>query len=147
MILRPFNTFGPYQSSKAVVAELTINMLCGKEIKTTPGEQTREFLFVADTVSALIKAAETDEIPKGPVNIAGGKEVKIADLVRLIHELTGCKTPLKIGALPYRPNEMMRMCSSTDRALEVFGWEAKVPFEKGIKLTVDWYRKNLAAVS
>ena len=147
VIVRPFNTFGPWQSTKAVIGELIVKMLNNVELKVTKGEQTREFIHVSDTVAGLIAAAEADEIPQGPVNIAGGREIKIRDLVTLLHQMTGNKAELKFGALNYRQNEIWRMLSDCGKAHKYFKWYAKMSFEDGLRSTVEWYKANLEKVS
>lgn len=141
VILRPFNTFGPYQSAKAVIPELIVNCLRGGPIKTTEGEQTREFNYVSNVVDALVMAAEYDGEIEGPVNIAAGEEVPIRDLVKKIAELTGTSAEIQIGALPYRPTEIWRMYADSTRAREILKWEPRVSLEEGLKRTIEWFRE------
>jgi len=149
IILRPFNTFGPYQSAKAVIPELIVNCLRGGTVKTTKGEQTREFNYVSNVVDALILAALHDGKIDGPVNIAMGEEVAIRDLVKKIAELTATRAELEIGALPHRPTEIWRMYADSSRARKILGWKPRVSLEDGLKRTIEWfreyYRKELSA--
>lgn len=142
-IVRPFNTYGPYQSTKAVIPELIIDCLRGAPIRTTLGEQTREFNFVTDIVDGLIKAASCEQEIEGVINIAAGEEVKIQDLVRKIAELTQTSSKIEIGALPYRPTEIWRMYADSSRAREILGWRPKVSLEEGLRETVEWFRNYL----
>jgi dTDP-glucose 4,6-dehydratase len=141
-IVRPFNTFGPYQSTKAVIAEMIVKCLNGVPIKSTLGEQTREFNYVSDIVDGMIKAAECDMVVSGPVNLASGQEVAIADMIKTIHAMTKSSSELNIGAYLYRPNEIWRMCADRTRAKNAFGWEPKVDFVDGLSRTVEWYKAN-----
>ena len=141
VILRPFNTFGPYQSVKAVIPELIVNCLRGGPIKTTKGEQTREFNYVSNVVDALVMAGDHDGEIEGPVNIAAAEEVPIRDLVNKIAELTETRAQIEIGALPYRPTEIWRMYADSTRAREILGWQPKVSLEEGLKLTIEWFRE------
>ncbi|MBX5496763.1 MAG: GDP-mannose 4,6-dehydratase [Bryobacteraceae bacterium] len=143
VILRPFNVFGPYQSSKAIIPELIINCLRGNPIRTTKGEQTREFNFVGNLVDALLMTAQYDGEIEGPINIAAGEEIAIRDLVMKIAELTETKSKIEIGALPYRPTEIWRMYADSTRAREILGWHPRVNLHDGLKITVDWFRKYL----
>jgi nucleoside-diphosphate-sugar epimerase len=143
VIVRPFNTFGPYQSAKAVIPELILNCLRGLPIRTTKGEQTREFNYVDNIVDGLVVAAAHPEPIEGPVNIAGGEEVAIRDLVLTIAELTGTKSSPEIGALPYRPTEIWRMFADSTRAHELFGWKPAVNLREGLRRTVAWFREYL----
>jgi UDP-glucose 4-epimerase len=139
IVLRPFNTFGPYQSAKAVIPELILNCLQGKPIRTTLGEQTREFNYVDNIVDGLLLAASHDGPIDGPVNVAAGEEVAIRDLVRTIAELTETKSVIEIGALPYRPTEIWRMYADSTRARELLGWRPAINLREGLRRTVQWF--------
>jgi nucleoside-diphosphate-sugar epimerase len=143
VVLRPFNAFGPYQSAKAIIPELIVNCLQGNPIRTTLGEQTREFNFVANIMDGLLKAANHLGEIEGVVNLASGEEIAICDLVRLIAELTETRSRLEIGALPYRPTEIWRMYADSSRAREILGWQPQLSLREGLKLTIDWFRTYL----
>jgi len=145
VVLRPFNAYGPYQSSKAIIPELIINCLKGRPIRTTKGEQTREFNYVGNLVDGLIAAASDKSTIEGPVNLASGEEVAIRDLVKKIAALTDTKSSIEIGALEYRPTEIWRMFADSSRAHSLFGWTPQVNLDQGLKLTVDWYRQYLSS--
>lgn len=141
VVVRPFNTFGPYQSSKAIIPELIIDCLKGNPIRTTRGEQTREFNYVANIVDGLIKAAEYTGVIEGPVNLASAEEVQIREVVQKIAALTNTTSKIEIGALPYRPTEIWRMYADRSRAESILGWNPAISLEEGLKLTVDWFRE------
>jgi UDP-glucose 4-epimerase len=145
VILRPFNAFGPYQSTKAVIPELIIKCLRGDPVRTTCGEQTREFNFVTNLTEGMLIAAEHPAPIDGPVNLASGEEIAIRELVRKIAELTETRSSLEIGALPYRPNEIWRMRGDSTRARAILGWEPRVSLQEGLRMTVEWYRQQLQA--
>jgi UDP-glucose 4-epimerase len=144
VVLRPFNTFGPYQSSKAVIPELILACLLGQPVRTTKGEQTREFNYVGNIVDGLIAAAAHPGPLNEVINLAAAEEVKICDLVRTIAELSHTKSSIEIGALPYRPTEIWRMYADATRAREILGWQPKVSLRDGLRETVAWYRQYLA---
>jgi UDP-glucose 4-epimerase len=143
VVVRGFNTFGPYQSAKAIIPELIINCLKGEPIRTTLGEQTREFNFVENIVDGVIKAAQHPAHIEGPINIAAAEEVRIRDVVTRIAALTHTKSSLEIGALPYRPTEIWRMYADPSRAENILGWKAQIPLDEGLKRTVNWFREYL----
>jgi dTDP-glucose 4,6-dehydratase len=143
VVLRPFNAFGPYQSSKAIIPELITNCLLGRPIRTTKGEQTREFNYVEDLVQGLLLAARHPTPVEGPINLAAAEEVRIGALVQTIHTLTESKSPLEIGALPYRPTEIWRMFADNSRARTILGWQPQVSLAEGLKRTVAWFREYL----
>lgn len=140
IILRPFNTFGPYQSAKAVIPELIINCLRGEPIRTTGGDQTREFNYVDNIIDGLVSAAAYQGQVDGVMNLASGEEVSIRNLVEKIASLTETTSKIEIGSLPYRPTEIWRMFADSTRAREVLGWESKVGLDEGLKRTVEWFR-------
>jgi GDP-L-fucose synthase len=103
------------------------------------GSPTREFLYVEDCAEAIALATERYDKPE-PVNIGAGFEISIKDLVHLIAELTGFR-----GCITWdttKPGGQPRRCLDVSRAREEFGFEAKTPLEKGLRKTVEWYRKE-----
>ncbi len=143
VVVRPFNTYGPYQSVRAVIPEMIIKCLRNEPVVATTGRQTREFNFVTDVVDGLVRAAQCNVPVEGPVNLATGCEIAIRDLARLVAELTGSGSDLQIGALPHRPTEIWRMFAQAERARELLGWEPRVPLREGLASTIDWYRTYL----
>ena len=141
--LRPFNTFGPYQSDRAIIPELIIKCLMGIPVETTEGRQTREFNYVDNIVDGFIHAAEKSPVPDQVINIGTNREIAICDLVHKIHELSESKSELRIGALENRPTEIWRMCADNSRAQEILGWSPKISFEEGMSKTIEWFRKYL----
>lgn len=141
LCLRPFNTFGPYQSEKAVIPEIIIKCLLGEPIDTTKGNQMREFNYVENIIDAFIITGETDIIFEGVINIGSNNPVSIKDLVEKIHTLADSKSELNIGRLPYRPTEIWKMCSCFNRAKEILHWAPKISFDEGLKLTIGWFKK------
>jgi len=101
------------------------------------GKPTREFLYVEDAAEAIILATEKYNKSE-PVNIGTGFEISIKDLVNLIVKLTGFKG--KIIWDKAKPNGQPRRCLDTTRAEKEFGFKAKIPFEEGLKKTIEWYR-------
>ena len=138
--VRPFNTFGPYQSERAVIPELIIRCLRGLPVETTEGKQTREFNYVDNIVDGLLAAATVDPAPGELLNIGAQEEIAICDLVRKIHELSGSQSELRIGALPDRPTEIMRMSAANERARDILGWTPRVSFKEGLGKTIEWFR-------
>ncbi len=141
--IRPFNTFGPYQSEKAVIPELIIRCLRGLPVITTEGKQTREFNFVDNQIDGILAAAAAEPPFDDIINIGSCQEIAICDLVRKIHGLCGTNAELRIGGLPNRPTEIWRMSSDNTRAKEILGWTPTVNFDDGLARTVEWYRNYL----
>jgi GDP-L-fucose synthase len=107
------------------------------------GEVTREFCYVEDTADGILLAAERYNKPD-PVNIGAGFEISIKDLTNLIARLTDFKG--KIVWDHTKPDGQPRRCLETSKAEREFGFKAKVPFEEGLKNTIEWYRKSTLSV-
>lgn len=142
-IVRPFNTFGPYQSERAVIPELIIKCLLGDVIETTEGTQTREFNFVDNIIDGFIAIGTKHPMPDVVVNIGSNREIAIKDLVLMIHKACDSSSELKIGALTDRPTEIWRMCADYSRAEEILDWTPKISFDQGLEKTVAWYKKYI----
>ena len=140
VILRLFNAYGPYQSTKAIIPEVIVNCLLNRPLNTTPGKQTREFNYIDNLLDGLIAAArhkgKLDEI----INICSGEEVSIADLIEKIKKITKTKSVHDTSA-PYRPNELWRLCGSNQKAKEILGWTPRIHLEEGLRRTVDWFQE------
>jgi len=143
VVIRVFNTFGPYQSPRAIIGEMIINCLSGRKIVSTEGVQTREFNFVANIVDALILAAEYESALGQVINIGSSDEISIRDLIHKIHNMTASSSKLDIGALDNRPTEIWRMFADSDRAKELLGWKPKITFDDGLQLTINWFKRFL----
>jgi UDP-glucose 4-epimerase len=143
VILRPFNAFGPYQSARAVIAEVIITFLQGKPLVTTSGTQTRDFNFVENLVDGFVLAGTVAGVEGQTFNIGSGQDISIRDLVQKIHQLSGSSSTISIGGLPDRDGEIMRMCADGTRARNVLGWSPRVDLDAGLKRTIDWYKEYL----
>lgn len=142
-IVRPFNAFGPYQSPRAVIAEIVLTCLQGRPVRSTEGKQTRDFNFVENLVDGFLLAGSKEEALGESINIGSGKEISIRDLIELIHKKTGGSSELHIGSLDYRPTEIWRMFADSTQARELLGWEPRVSFEEGLGRTIAWYRRYM----
>ena len=140
LCIRPFNTFGPYQSEKAIIPEIIIKCLLGKEIKTTSGEQTREFNYVDNIVNGIMLVSQKIKHLDKPINLGSNNPIKIKNLVRKIHKLTKSKSVLKIGAIKHRPNEIWKMQADNRFVTKTLGWRPSVNFDQGLKNSVEWYK-------
>lgn len=143
VVVRPFNAFGPYQSAKAIIPELIINCLLGNTVRTTKGEQTREFNYVSNLVDGILAAGKHPDGIVGPINLAAAEEICVADLVKKIAAITETKSSLEIGAIPYRPTEIWRMYADNSRAKETLGWTPTINLDEGLVRTIKWFRQYL----
>jgi len=135
-VLRLFNVYGPGQRPPAIVAELVRACLAGEPLRTTKGEQTRDFVYVGDVVDAMVAAAERAGTVDGPINICSGRELAIRDLVTTIARLSETRGEIALGALPYRANETWRVFGDGARAKGALGWAPRVTIEEGLARTI-----------
>jgi NAD dependent epimerase/dehydratase len=144
--IRPFNTFGPRQSLRAIIPTVLSQVLGDKKIRLGNTLPRRDFLFVKDTARGFIELGKCDEAIGRVVNIGTGKDVSIGELVERILALTGRKRKIEVEDRRIRPekSEVMQLLSDTRLAQKLFKWKPKYSFEEGLKETIAWYRKNLS---
>lgn len=139
-IIRPFNAFGPYQSVRAVIAEMILTCLDGKPIYATEGIQTREFNFVENLVDGMLLAGHHPKAVGQVINLGAAEEIAIRDLIQMVHRETNSSSELHIGALPNRPTEIWRMRADNDKAGALMDWKPRVHFVDGLRVTIDWFK-------
>ena len=146
-VVRPFNTYGPRQSARAVIPTVIAQALTGNEIKLGTTATTRDFTFVADTVRGFLLAGASPASVGEVVNIGTGREISIADAVRLIAGQLGSSARVVQDAGRLRPetSEVSRLCADISKARRLLGYEPKVTLEEGIRRTADWIREHLSA--
>ncbi len=108
------------------------------------GSPTREFLYVEDAAAGIIAAAERYDKPD-PVNLGSGREISIRDLTTRIAALTGYRGRIVWDAS--QPNGQPRRCLDVTRAHREFGFQAQMPFDEGLRRTIDWYLSSVSSVS
>ena len=140
LCLRPFNTYGPFQSEKAIIPELIMKCIQNKEIQTTGGKQTREFNYIDNIVDGILFLTKKIKNNIEPINIGSNRPIQIKDLVKKIHNYTNSQSKLLIGSLKYRPNEIWKV-QANNKFIVSKGWKPKISFDTGLKLTINWYQK------
>ena len=143
--VRPFNTFGPRQSARAVIPTIITQALSGDEIHIGNLETKRDFTYVSDTVAGFIKAAESEQGLGQAINLGTGKEIVIGDLANLVIQKIGRPIKLVVESQRLRPekSEVQRLLSDNSLAREVIGWQPMISFEVGIQNTIEWIRDHL----
>jgi UDP-glucose 4-epimerase len=136
VILRPFTIYGPGDSAHSLVSQSIASALRGEDILVTPGEQTRDFIYVDDVVEAL-RLAGTAEAPSGVFNVATGTETSVRTLVEMIVEVCGSGRP-RFGALPYRSGDPSRSFGDPGLAVRELGWSPQTSLRVGLERTVAW---------
>jgi NAD dependent epimerase/dehydratase len=145
-IIRPFNTYGPRQSTRAVIPSL-LGQLYGDtdQIRLGAVSPTRDFNYVDDTVSGFLAVATADPGTGEVINIGSGREISIGELVELLFEITGVRKDLVVEDERLRPtgSEVHRLLCDNTRARDWAGWKPEVPLEQGLRATAEWVRHNL----
>lgn len=143
--VRPFNTFGPRQSARAVIPTIITQALTQPSIKLGNLETTRDFTFVDDTVDGFFLASQVPGVEGKTINLGTGQEIKIGDLVQKIVKVVGKPVNIDINTERLRPeaSEVFRLLSNNSLAREVLGWQPKTDLDTGLTKTVDWIGKHL----
>lgn len=145
-IVRPFNTYGPRQSARAVIPTIITQLLAGKtEIKLGSLTPTRDFNYVKDTVNGFIAIYESDQTIGEEINIATQKEISIGDLARELIRQINPDAKILCDAERVRPekSEVNRLLGSNEKIRKLTDWEPRYTFEEGLKATIDFLRGNL----
>jgi len=143
--VRPFNTYGPGQTARAVIPAIITQALTSDVILLGNLETRRDFTYISDTVDGFIKAAETEGIFGEVFNLGSGSEITIGDLAKAIIQLVGRPLAIKIDPNRLRPekSEVMRLLSDNRKALKQLGWQPKVNFQVGLQQTISWIEQHL----
>lgn len=146
-VVRPFNTYGPRQSARAIIPTVLSQVHSGRaELKLGSVAPTRDFNFVTDTVAGFLAVAACERAVGQVVNVGSGREISVQKLVALILDITGSQARLVVDEQRLRPKEsevMQLLCDNT-RAREWTGWRPAVPLEEGLRLTSDWVKSSLS---
>ncbi len=152
-VIRPFNTYGPRQSARAVIPTVISQIASGKtKINLGALSPTRDFSYVKDTVNGFIAIGKSEKAVGQTINLGTGYEISIKDLAALIGRIMGKKINIALDRQRIRPekSEVDRLCSDNSKARETAGWtpefSGKKGLENGLKETIDWFtnKQNLA---
>ena len=141
--LRPFNTYGPRQSARAVIPTIITQALTQNEVFLGSLEPTRDLSYVDDVVDGFIKAAESEKSIGEVINIGSGFEISINDLANKIISLIGKKVNIVSDSKRIRPqkSEVERLMADNSKAKELLNWQPKVSLDQGLRKTIDWFSK------
>jgi dTDP-glucose 4,6-dehydratase len=147
--IRPFNTYGPRQSARAVIPTLITQALTRPIIRVGNLDARRDFTFVSDTVDGFLKIAEMPGVEGITLNLGTGQEIRIGELAELILDFLDHPVSLEIDADRMRPekSEVQRLLSDNRLALEKIGWQPRVSLRDGLRQTFDWIKGNLSMYS
>ena len=145
VIARPFNTYGPRQSARAVIPTIITQLLNGsKEVYLGSLHPTRDLNYVSDVCKAFIALAQCDNAIGREVNIGSGYEISIGDLAKLIISLINPEAEIVSENLRKRPeeSEVERLVCDSSLIKELTGWETKISLNDGLWKTVEWFRSK-----
>jgi dTDP-glucose 4,6-dehydratase len=143
--VRPFNTFGPRQSTRAVIPVIITQALTGNEVRLGSTYTKRDFTFVDDTVNGFILAAIANNVEGSTFNLGTGKEVSIKEECEIVSHLLDKPLEIIVENKRIRPDksEVQQLLSDNSLAKEKINWQPTVRFEEGLVQTIDWLRHHL----
>ncbi|QOX63405.1 SDR family NAD(P)-dependent oxidoreductase [Anoxybacterium hadale] len=145
-VIRPFNTYGPRQSARAVIPAIITQLAQGSQkINLGALSPTRDFNFVKDTVRGFIQVAESDHAIGEVVNIGSGFEISIGETAEMIGQIMGVSVEIQSDSARFRPekSEVTRLYADISKAVRLFGWKpeygGREGFRRGLEETVRWF--------
>ena len=143
-IIRPFNTYGPRQSARAVIPAIIVQALNGNKIKLGSLKPRRDFTFVKDTVNGFIKVAESDKSVREVINIGTGKDVSVKELVDIVSEILDKKLTIVQDSERVRPakSEVTRLMADNSKARRLLNWKPDFSLRDGLAATIEFISEN-----
>ncbi len=149
-VIRPFNTFGPRQSLRAIIPTIITQAIQNKVIKIGSTKPTRDFTFVDDTIEGFLSVLKTDQnkINGEIINLGTGYEISIKEVINIISKKIKKKIKIKNEKIRMRPktSEVFRLCSDNNKSLKLLNWSPKFKGRKGLEIaigkTIKWYLKR-----
>ena len=145
-VVRPFNAYGPRQSTRAIIPTVLAQLYSGREeIRLGATSPTRDFNYVTDTVAGFLAVAACDRALGEVVNVGSGRETSIGQLIETLMAITGSSARIVTDEQRLRPagSEVERLLCDNRRAREWAGWAPQVTLEEGLRRTAEWIRENM----
>lgn len=149
VVVRPFNTFGPRQSQRAIIPTIINQCLAGGTVRIGNVTPTRDLNYVDDTVTGFIAAASSDRAIGKTINLGSGREISIGALAELIAGLVGVPLRLETDLDRLRPegSEVERLIAANELAQDILAWKSTISLEDGLARTISWVKQNPSAYS
>ena len=138
--VRLFYQYGPQENPNRLIPAIISSLLKDEIVKTTEGEQIRDFLYIEDVASALVEIARSKLT--GIVNIGSGKPITVREIALTLGTILAKTHLINFGALAYRSNDPMFICANNYLLKQETNWQIKYDLETGLKNTIDWYKNN-----
>lgn len=144
-MLRPFNVYGPGQSSRSVIPAIIVQALEHDDVRLGFTESVRDFTYVDDTVDAFARAGLARGVEGRALNVGTGRGRSVAEIVQAIGKIVGRKLRVRVTKERLRPaaSEVTKLVAGAARARKLLGWTPRVRFEIGLLRTVDWVREHI----
>lgn len=145
VIVRPFNTYGPRQSARAVIPTIITQLLSSKRmIKLGALHPTRDFVYVKDVAEGFVKIAKSDKTIGEEINIATQAEIQIGDLAQKLIKIVNKEAKIIRDDTRLRPekSEIKRLLGSNEKIMKLTNWKPKYSLEQGLKETVEWFKNE-----
>jgi nucleoside-diphosphate-sugar epimerase len=139
--IRLFYQYGPMEDERRLIPGIISSLLRDEVVKTTKGEQIRDFLHIEDVASAIWAVAKSNV--SGVVNVGSGQPVTVGQIALELGNLLGKPDLIHLGALPYRPNDPMFICANNELLRKQTDWMPKYNLTTGLKNTIEWYKDHL----
>ena len=146
VIARPFNTFGPRQTARAIIPTIFTQALSCERLELGSLTPTRDFLYVEDTVHGMMRCAERAQIEGEVFNLGTGHEISVEEVAECILSLLGLEKPVDESATRRRPpnSEVERLVADRSKAERLLDWRPIVDFDEGLRRTLEWMRGSQA---
>ena len=147
VVARPFNTYGPRQSARAIIPSIAAQALTRDVVELGAVDPTRDFLYVGDNVAGLIRCGTVAGIEGETLNLGTGTEISIGDLAEKILAALGSNASIVSVDERVRPPEaeVVRLVADASKARRLLSWEPETPFDEGLRETLDWVREHIGA--
>lgn len=143
--VRPFNTFGPRQSARAVIPTIIAQSLKGEAVRLGNVHPTRDLNFISNIVDGFLAAGSEPAANGQTINLGSGREISVSELAKLIGKLTGRSISIQTEDQRIRPDrsEVERLLASNRLAESVLKWKPKISLEEGLGRTIEWFKDNM----
>ena len=143
--IRPFNTYGPGQSNRAVIPTIITQALAGNVVRLGNLDAIRDFTYLDDTVEGFLLAGQAGLWDGETYNLGSGQEISIGDIAELIFKIMGKQPVIQVEQSRLRPekSEVLRLISDNQKVKAALGWQPKVGMEEGLRRTIAWINAHL----